>query len=406
MVRPGQQLPVDAPRSSTAAGRGCSGPPGRKVDPRSTRRARNGPVPRLPPRVRLRRGRKPAGSRRGAARTPRGSQLRWFAHGRALPGETRSRPSSRRRSRGGGSAVSGVRGGGGRFLDRQGGEGRARRSPQRPPAPAPGGVPSSSTSPTFATDAEDLADERPRARRRRWCDSGTSTSRPTAGPRAASTASLGFPAGPRCAADDRRATRDGPTRSSCSRSTAAKGLEFDTVFVTGLERRTSSRSRTPSPPRRWTKSNGCSTSPSSRAETGVCISRLGAGERTVGGSHPRGGRGAAGSRAIEDAITPGGRRSRTGRRAAQHRRRGATRLARAQRRQARGPRLRSTSAPADEPLYAGAGRLATSASSPRRQAAPAYVIFPQRDAGGRALARVRPREQPALLLDVPGRRPP
>ena len=149
----------------------------------------------------------------------------------------------------------------------------------------------------------------------------------------------------------------------------AKGLEFDTVFVTGLE--------TGLVPISHAKSSEAMDEEQrllyvalSRAERVLHLSW--ARERTVGGRTARRTRSSWITR-VEDAMHPGRRRPRTGRRARAASPTRATRSARAS-----GGSTRTKApvdvAPADEPLYEALvdWRLRQS----RAASAPAYVIFP------------------------------
>ena len=156
------------------------------------------------------------------------------------------------------------------------------------------------------------------------------------------------------------------------------------------------RSRTPSRPRRWTRSNGCSTSRSAGPSAG-CTSRW-ARERTVGGRV---------ARRTRSTWMPAGRRRRASTRTRHRTASGPATPAtasptpaiawRAARAAARAPRTRPTCPSPTTPLYAALvdWRLRQS----RAASAPAYVIFPNTTLA--AIATARPRT-PSALLDVPG----
>ena len=278
------------PRSSPPRAR-CSAHPGRRR--RAVHAAApDGPAPRrspstTPPTT------KPAASRARAARR----RERRSSRGRAWPcstASTRSRPCSRRRSRvrASRSACAAA------ALPRPpGGEGRARRPPQDRRAAAPGA-------------SVRRAPHRPRHRRgvrsprnaastsTRWCDSGTSTSRPTAA--AAPSTASSRSCRPSLRGDDAGEAADDAVELLTFHR--AKGLEFDTVFVTGLETRARA-DLARQDPRGAGRGATAALRRAQPRRTRCCTSAGRASARSV--AAPRGARRAAGSSASRTSITAG-----------------------------------------------------------------------------------------------------
>ena len=246
--------------------------------------------------------------------------------------------------------------GGGRFLDRQ--EVKVALDDLRKTARAAPGRPFVEHLTDFATDAEDLADER-----REHVDALVRLGHEyleADGGRGSVDGFLAFLQTSLRGDDGGEATDDAVELLTFHR---AKGLEFDTVFVTGLERGLVPISHAKSS-EAMDEEQRLLYVALSRAERVLHLSW--ARERTVGGRTAR--------RTRSSWITPrrgrdhpGRRRPRTGRRAAQHRRRARQGGAR-QRRQHAGQGSGRRRPGRRTPLR-GAGRLATP-PVPRRRARP------------------------------------
>ena len=200
------------------------------------------------------------GVARRAARRPE-PRAAVVAHGGALPRQRAVGARSRRRSRRAGIPFR-VRGGG-RFLDRP--EVQVALDDLRKTRRArPRAVRSPSTSPTSPPTPTTLAEER-----REHVDALVRLGHEYLEADGGARQRRRLPRVPAdLAARRRRRRQRATTRSSCSRSTAPRASS-STPCSSPASNAASCRSRTPRPPRRWTRSSGCSTSRSA-APNGCC----------------------------------------------------------------------------------------------------------------------------------------
>ena len=273
--------------------------------------------------------------------------------------------------------------GGGRFLDRQ--EVKVALDDLRKTAREAPARPFAEHLTDFATDAEDLADER-----REHVDALVRLGHEyleADGGRGSVGGFLEFLQTSLRGDDAGAASDDAVELLTFHR---AKGLEFDTVFVTGLERGLVPISHAKST-EAMDEEQRLLYVALSRAERVLHLSW--ARERTVGGRTARRTRSSWLAR-VEDAVTPGRAAPEPGARRS---------IADARDRVARanGGSTRAKApvdiAPADEPLYAALVEWRLRQS--RAASAPAYVIFPNTTLA--AIAGARPGSTRALL-DVPG----